>query len=926
MPYSLKATLILSAIWGAFYKGVFATGVVPVPGEDPCPASCEVSGQDSGNWTTYSTADRLSFCNQIVLLDFAVYTSLGDSGKAHTIKACTVSSSLKTRQQKRSRMSSLGRRAGNQTTSAVEVAWWNSKGPTNKLNAIASAETARGWLQATTNTSVLFVYREGDVVGVWLGALVRDAVLDEGLIEKFIERVTSDATAGNMLVQVCDKDHGADYSFGMIAATGDSQLEVIQDAVKSWTNSSCVTGTDGTASLGNITIASSPPAKVARSPTRLIPRADCRTITVASGDSCWSLSETCGITLATFQTYNPGSTFCSSLQPSQRVCCSAGTLPTPKPNPDGSCASYSVQSGDWCAKIAAANAITVANLELWNKNTWAWLTCDNLQAGINICVSTGTPPMPAPVANAECGPTVPGTPKPPAGSNLANLNPCPLKSCCNFWGHCGTTSDFCTPAGGSVPITQGCISNCGTNIISGSAPAQFRKVAYFEGFNPNRKCLKMDVSQIDSSAYTHIHFAFIGLTHSYQIDTTDTAYQWGRFRDFTTSMKKIASFGGWTFSAEAPNYDIFRTGMLPANRETLATNIANFVNSNNLDGVDIDWEYPGAPDIPGIPPGSPNDASNYLAFLKLLRTKLGSGKSLSIAAPASFWYLKPFPIEEMSKSLDYIVFMTYDLHGQWDYANQWATPGCANGDCLRSHVNLTETLNALSMITKAGVPSNKVLVGVSSYGRSFRMTNPGCTGPMCTFTGPESGATKGQCTDTAGYISNAEISQIIQNGAAGLQQFTDNSDSDILVYGTNWVAYMTDARKAARTNRYKGLNFGGISDWAVDLQKFYPPVGGGPGDGGGSTLPFSAMNPILQGCEKFEGEHVLQAWREAGEIAWLHWQWSPKGKWQNAMDMYLGQSTRTDYDFWGDPGPVGSKLLRLLLSSSIVLPLFFLCF
>ena len=40
------------------------------------------------------------------------------------------------------------------------------------------------------------------------------------------------------------------------------------------------------------------------------------------------------------------------------------------------------------------------------------------------------------------------------------------------------------------------------------------------------------------------------------------------------------------------------------------------------------------------------------------------GKSVSIAAPASYWYLKGFPIAKISKVVDYIIYMTYDLHGQ----------------------------------------------------------------------------------------------------------------------------------------------------------------------------------------------------------------------------------------------------------------------
>jgi hypothetical protein len=41
--------------------------------------------------------------------------------------------------------------------------------------------------------------------------------------------------------------------------------------------------------------------------------------------------------------------------------------------------------------------------------------------------------------------------------------------------------------------------------------------------------------------------------------------------------------------------------------------------------------------------------------------------SIGIAAPASSWYLKGLPISDIALVVDYIVYMTYDLHGQWDY-------------------------------------------------------------------------------------------------------------------------------------------------------------------------------------------------------------------------------------------------------------------
>lgn len=118
--------------------------------------------------------------------------------------------------------------------------------------------------------------------------------------------------------------------------------------------------------------------------------------------------------------------------------------------------------------------------------------------------------------------------------------------------------------------------------------------------------------------------------------------------------------------------------------------------------------------------------------------------------------------------------MTYDLHGQWD---------CPDGNCLRSHVNKTETEYALAMITKAGVPAKQIIPALALYGRSFQMSEVGCKKTDCTFTGPQSGATKGECTDTAGYMSNVEINNIINKannpdlyGEYKIEQYEDEGN------------------------------------------------------------------------------------------------------------------------------------------------------
>jgi chitinase len=262
---------------------------------------------------------------------------------------------------------------------------------------------------------------------------------------------------------------------------------------------------------------------------------------------------------------------------------------------------------------------------------------------------------------------------------------------------------------------------------------------------------------------------------------------------------------------------------------------------------------PGEPDIPGIPAGSINDAVNYAFALDVLAAEIPSGMEISVCAPASFWYLQGFLIQAMAQFLDYVIFMTYDLHGQWDYGNLFSDPGCDPSGCLRSGVNLTETVNALSMITKAGVASNQIIMGVTSYGRSFQMATAGCYTEECLFTGPASGAYAGLCTQTSGYIANAEINGIISGDGTVLTPDGDtlqvtgtpltyldfNSYSNVVVYDNNqWIGYMNDTNKAGRITLYQNLNLGGTTDWAIDLQNY-------TGDSGSSTGSVVLVPPSI---------------------------------------------------------------------------------
>ncbi|KAJ3497849.1 hypothetical protein NLG97_g1580 [Lecanicillium saksenae] len=832
---------------------------------DDCPQLCEVAGPERGNWTHVHQLKDLSSCKKDLIFDLNIHNLVDDPNTILTIRACTTTGE----ETYDTRTQFIGRDENDVQSTLVIADFCGAKavqtsltprvgsGPTKRASSnfnTTEISSAAAKLQSyikkgsQCGSTILFAKSGSAVVGLQAGSHITKSSVSE-LIDAFDAQIDQH----NMSLEVCDANITSS-TFG-IAAAGFENLAAVQAAVRGWADGKCLGGGTALPRMGldvlvstvDNNATSSLNSTLAGRSIKHLPRGDCKTEQVQEHDSCAGVASRCGITVKQLQNYNGGaSDFCNKLMPKQHVCCNQGTLPDfrPKPNPDGGCATYQIHENDNCYAIADANYLKSDDLEKLNKQTWGWSGCEHLQVGQVICLSKGNPPMPAPVQGTTCGPQVPGTKRPTDGTALADLNPCPLNACCDVWGFCGTTDEFCTKTpsdtgapGTAKPGTNGCISNCGRRLVNNDKPpAEFRRVGYYEAFGVDRPCMNMGVKEIDTDQYTTIHFAFATVTASFQVDISDSKEQ---FDDFVQmkGIHKVLSFGGWDFSTKPETFQRFRDATKPENRGAFIASLVDFANKNAIDGLDFDWEYPGAPDIPDIPPGDKGEGDNYLEFLKALKAKLPSDKTVSIALPASYWYLKQYPVKKMADIVDYFIYMTYDLHGQWDVGNKYATPSCPTGNCLRSHINKTETMDSLILITKAGVESRKIVVGISSYGRSFRMSDQSCWGPMCTYTGTRdhSEAYKGRCTGTSGYISNAEMQEIVEDQSYGtIRNYYDrDSDSLILQYGNgnaiDWVAYMDDELKESRNSWIQGLNFAGTSDWAVDLNDIN---GGGGGDDG----------------------------------------------------------------------------------------------
>jgi len=257
----------------------------------------------------------------------------------------------------------------------------------------------------------------------------------------------------------------------------------------------------------------------------------------------------------------------------------------------------------------------------------------------------------------------------------------------------------------------------------GSAP----KAAIIGYVFPQERLLAPD--EVDAAKLTHINYAFANvkdgrLVEGFAHDAENLRVLTG-LRARNPELRVLVSVGGWTWSKG------FSDAALTAeSRLRFCESAVAYVKRHDLDGLDVDWEYPGLPGDDN--PYRPEDRANFTALMTDLRAHLdaaaaGSDKRylLTFAAGAFPDYLAHAAMNEVAGVVDFVNLMTYD------FRVPGAEPEAGHNANLLAHpkdASGSSADRAVRDFLAAGVPARKLVLGVPFYGRAWEVQ--GDYGPL----------------------------------------------------------------------------------------------------------------------------------------------------------------------------------------------------
>lgn len=237
---------------------------------------------------------------------------------------------------------------------------------------------------------------------------------------------------------------------------------------------------------------------------------------------------------------------------------------------------------------------------------------------------------------------------------------------------------------------------------------------------------QLDPARIDAQRLTRIYYSFALIKDGVMVpgapaDPTNLPMVAG-LRKQNSKLQVMVSVGGWLGGAGFSD-----AALTPENRARFAQSVVDFLEKYDLDGLDIDWEYPGQPG-----PGNvyrAEDKENFTLLLAELRArfneaghKLHRHLLLTIAAGAGPEFLEHTEMAKVAQIVDQVNLMTYDFCEP----DASGTPTCHHTALYSdpAHPRRGSVEQGVRLMEAASVPAEKIVIGAAFYGHVWTSVAP----------------------------------------------------------------------------------------------------------------------------------------------------------------------------------------------------------
>lgn len=236
---------------------------------------------------------------------------------------------------------------------------------------------------------------------------------------------------------------------------------------------------------------------------------------------------------------------------------------------------------------------------------------------------------------------------------------------------------------------------------------------------PDGTALKQ--GQINARALTRINYAFANIKDGrmvpgYPEDAANLTLLTALRRQ-NPKLSVLISVGGWSWSGQFSD-----VALTEESRQVFIQSVMEFISRYRLDGLDVDWEYPGQRGAGNV--YRKEDKQNFTLLLKELRERFDRETKrthkqlyLTIAAEAAQDYLDHTEMDKVQSYVDDVNLMAYDYYMPGpDHITGNIAPLFPSPDDPRQ-ASANKTVLAFE---QAGVPAAKIVLGVPFYGRAWR--------------------------------------------------------------------------------------------------------------------------------------------------------------------------------------------------------------